>query len=347
MDTPKTALFKKLNHMFGNYRLLNSWCEALDGLIFPEHRFQYWYQLFSEAARAYDRTNTVDGVHRARNFVKAMLNDINVDRKPLVGDQIGSYNRDFHRKWSQAFTDAFGPNGSRVDQMLPANLEFEMKNLYKSWAEKGALPQGHDQLAKYSEWMDTFNCNEFYLKENYIELPGQNGSNYDQEPNPIKNVKVASFKKRCLVLGSIRRPKKVTVHASNEKDYHLLIKGGEDLRLDQRIQQIFGVMNKIFESDPACENRSLHLKTFKVVPITNRLGCFEWVDNTEPMKAIISREHKRQNGGRDLTESMAHRNRMDWLKGLVAADRAGDLTMQHVALQRAPAHNVIEMFDLH
>ena len=52
-------------------------------------------------------------------------------------------------------------------------------------------------------------------------------------------------------------------------------------------------MNKIFESDPACENRSLHLKTFKVVPISNRLGSFEWVDNTEPMKAIISREHKR------------------------------------------------------
>lgn len=47
-----------------------------------------------------------------------------------------------------------------------------------------------------------------------------------------KNIKIASFKKICLVLGSIRRPKKVTIHGNNEKDYQLLIKGGEDLRLD-------------------------------------------------------------------------------------------------------------------
>jgi DNA-dependent protein kinase catalytic subunit len=35
-----------------------------------------------------------------------------------------------------------------------------------------------------------------------------------------------------LILGSIRRPKRITIHGSNEKDYNLLIKGGEDLRLD-------------------------------------------------------------------------------------------------------------------
>jgi len=76
----------------------------------------------------------------------------------------------------------------------------------------------------------------------------------------------------CLVLGSIRRPKKITVHGSNEKDYHLLIKGGEDMRLDQRVQQLFSIMNRIFAEDPSCENRDLNIKTFKVVPITNRLG---------------------------------------------------------------------------
>ena len=102
------------------------------------------------------------------------------------------------------------------------------------------------------------------------------------------------------MLGSMRRPKKITIHGSNEKDYHLLIKGGEDLRLDQRVQQLFQIMNQIFSEDPACENRDLHLKTFKVVPISNRLGSFEWVDNTEPMKSIISREHIRLEDGRDI-----------------------------------------------
>jgi len=59
------------------------------------------------------------------------------------------------------------------------------------------------------------------------------------EPIPGKNVKLASIRKTLLTLGSIRRPKRITVHGSNEKDYNLLIKGGEDLRLDQRVQQLF------------------------------------------------------------------------------------------------------------
>ena len=59
-------------------------------------------------------------------------------------------------------------------------------------------------------------------------------------------------------------------------------------------------MNGIFQTDPACQNRDLNLKTFIVVPITNRLGTLEWIGNTEPMKALISKEHKRIEGGRDL-----------------------------------------------
>lgn len=50
-----------------------------------------------------------------------------------------------------------------------------------------------------------------------------------------RKIKIASIKKSLLVLSSIRRPKRITVHGSNEKDFNLLIKGGEDLRLDQRI----------------------------------------------------------------------------------------------------------------
>ena len=76
-------------------------------------------------------------------------------------------------------------------------------------------------------------------------------------------------------------------------------------------------MNKIFANDPACENRDLRLKTFGVVPISNRLATFEWVDNTEPMKAIISKEHKRQvPGGKDIHESLAYQKRVTWLKNL-------------------------------
>jgi len=52
-------------------------------------------------------------------------------------------------------------------------------------------------------------------------------------------------------------------------------------------------MNKVFSEDSICLNRDLYLKTFNVVPITNRLGSLEWIDNTQPLKSIVDREHLR------------------------------------------------------
>ena len=155
--------------------------------------------------------------------------------------------------------------------------------------------------------------NDFYNQYQYIELPGQY-EGLKSEPIIEKNIKIASIRKSVLVLGSIRRPKRITVHGSNEKDYHLLVKGGEDLRLDQRVQQLFQIMNGIFNDDATCQNRNLYIKTFNVVPVTNRLGTLEWVDHTEPMKNIINREHMRIDGGKDLNQSKALAERRKWLK---------------------------------
>lgn len=120
-----------------------------------------------------------------------------------------------------------------------------------------------------------------------IEIPGQYED--DSEPFVDNHVKIASFRKNVLTLGSIRKPKRLTLNGSNEKEYDLLVKGGEDLRLDQRVQQVFKIMNKCFIDDPNCHNRELQLSTFQVVPISNRTGVLEWINNTVPLKEIIER----------------------------------------------------------
>ena len=37
---------------------------------------------------------------------------------------------------------------------------------------------------------------------------------------------------------SMRKPKRVTILGDDGKEYMYLVKGGEDLRLDQRIEQV-------------------------------------------------------------------------------------------------------------
>ena len=40
------------------------------------------------------------------------------------------------------------------------------------------------------------------------------------------------------MLKSIRKPKRLVIRGDDEKDHVFLVKGGEDLRLDQRIEQV-------------------------------------------------------------------------------------------------------------
>lgn len=64
-------------------------------------------------------------------------------------------------------------------------------------------------------------------------------------------------------------------------------------------------MNRIFKEDASCENRDLRIKTFTVVPISNRLGTLEWVNNTQPLKELVAKEHQRLEK-KQLHESRAY-----------------------------------------
>ena len=75
---------------------------------------------------------------------------------------------------------------------------------------------------------------------------------------------VTSFDQKVLVLSSIRKPKRLTFFGSDEKAYDFLVKGCEDVRMDQRIEQIFCIMNEIFEDDPQCSLRDLRINNFQV-----------------------------------------------------------------------------------
>jgi DNA-dependent protein kinase catalytic subunit len=94
-----------------------------------------------------------------------------------------------------------------------------------------SLGYGPVDVSLFSEYLSQLDNNDFYNHDVYVEIPGQY-ENQNFEPMPSKHVKLACVKEQMLVLASIRRPKRITIHGSNEKDYNLLIKGGEDLRLD-------------------------------------------------------------------------------------------------------------------
>lgn len=73
-------------------------------------------------------------------------------------------------------------------------------------------------------------------------------------------------------MSSLRKPKRIIIRGHDEREYPFLVKGGEDLRQDQRIEQLFEVMNVILSRDAACSQRNMQLRTYRVVPMTSRCG---------------------------------------------------------------------------
>ena len=46
-------------------------------------------------------------------------------------------------------------------------------------------------------------------------------------------------------MSSIRKPKRLTIRGDDEKEYMFLVKGGEDLRMDQRIEQVLAFLSYV------------------------------------------------------------------------------------------------------
>jgi len=48
-----------------------------------------------------------------------------------------------------------------------------------------------------------------------------------------------------MILQSKQRPRKLTIYGDDGKEYNFLLKGREDLRLDERVMQFFSLVNKL------------------------------------------------------------------------------------------------------
>lgn len=63
---------------------------------------------------------------------------------------------------------------------------------------------------------------------------------------------------------SMRNPIKITMVGNNGQQYSFLVKFGEDLRQDQRIEQLLQVMNNTLCENVHCCERQLSLLTYVV-----------------------------------------------------------------------------------
>ncbi|KAH9308159.1 hypothetical protein KI387_036070 [Taxus chinensis] len=276
---------KRLEILLDN-PIMKGFARALEDLTFPEQRLRNALVLL--------KTHLSVGNNKA---AQEIFDDMFVDCLDVrcmldENRKSGEYNLKFARDYSKRILKALGENGSKLKSMdekhFTEALKDVMLNLMNSHKN---LQVGKISLSSLSKWMADFDgsYSSIHDKEDYgktvIEVPGCYSS--FKKPEPISHVKLMSFDQTLLSLSSKQRPKILKMRGSDEQDYKFVVKGGEDLRLDQRIEQLFDIMNTVLLRDSSCARRKLSLRTYAVIPISKQCGIMQFVEGTTVLEDVI------------------------------------------------------------
>lgn len=100
-------------------------------------------------------------------------------------------------------------------------------------------------------------------------------------------VKIEMFNECVQVITSKQRPRKITLKGSNGKDYVFLLKGHEDLRQDERVMQLFGLVNALLVRDPQTKKHDLKIQRYPISCLSTNCGLVGWVPNTDTFHSLI------------------------------------------------------------
>jgi phosphatidylinositol kinase/protein kinase (PI-3 family) len=89
------------------------------------------------------------------------------------------------------------------------------------------------------------------------------------------------------VISSKQRPRKVAMTGSNGEEYVFLLKGHEDLRQDERVMQLFGLVNVLLLDDRATRKRDLGIQRYSVIPLSSNAGLVGWVPLSDTLHQLI------------------------------------------------------------
>ena len=167
---------------------------------------------------------------------------------------------------------------------------------YKTTQEIGDLNQAWDlyysvfkKIARHLPQLNT-------LDLQYVSPQLKNAHDLDlavpgtyQSGRPV--VRIQSFDPTSTVISSKQRPRKLALRGTDGQKYEFLLKGHEDIRQDERVMQLFGLVNTLLTTDPDCLKRHLNIQRYAAIPLSTQSGLLGWVPNSDTLHVLI-REYR-------------------------------------------------------
>lgn len=100
-------------------------------------------------------------------------------------------------------------------------------------------------------------------------------------------VRIQGFQNELAVLQSKQRPRKLIIYGSDGKEYTFLLKGREDLRLDERVMQLLALVNKLLGLNQSTLKKDLFVTRYSIIPLSVNTGLIGWVEECDTLNELI------------------------------------------------------------
>jgi FKBP12-rapamycin complex-associated protein len=100
-------------------------------------------------------------------------------------------------------------------------------------------------------------------------------------------IRVVKFAASVDVISSKQRPRRMTITGSDGSKYRFLLKGHEDLRQDERVMQLFGLINACLANNRSTNRLDLKIVRYSVLPLSNNSGLIGWVENCDTLNQLV------------------------------------------------------------
>ncbi|PBP27873.1 phosphatidylinositol 3 [Diplocarpon rosae] len=104
---------------------------------------------------------------------------------------------------------------------------------------------------------------------------------------------VTRLESQMAIASGVSVPKIITAVTNHGARLKQLVKGGDDdLRQDAIMEQVFEQVSELLKSNRSTRQRNLSIRTYRVLPLTNKSGVIEFVQNTIPIHDFLMPAHE-------------------------------------------------------
>lgn len=231
---------------------------------------EMWHEGLEEASRLYFGDHNVDGMFAALAPLHKMMERAETLREI-------SFQQAFGRELTEAL--------DWCRRFLRSRRESDLNQAWDLYYH--VFRRINKQLTSMTN-LELQYCSPLLMDARNLELavPGTY-----QPCAPIVNI--SSFVPTLSIIASKQRPRKLTIIGSDRLEYKFLLKGHEDLRQDERVMQLFGLVNTLLTNTGSTSgssdlnNPNIFIERYPVIPLSSNAGIIGWLTNCDTFHALI------------------------------------------------------------